>query len=169
MVKNGIIISHFGHLGYDTIGDLLRQLDGKMKKLSIDELIRKKIYAVIVECLENIDRHKHPENINTKFNTKFTLEYRDNIFFITTGNAIENDVIDTLKSKIDSVNELDEKDLKKLYRKTLLTGEISEKGGAGVGIIDMAKISQNKIEYNFEPINSKLSYYQLQLKINNTT
>ena len=171
MVKNGIILSHFGHLGYDTIGNLLRQLDQKMIELSIDELIRKKLYAVMVECLENIDRHKHEIkdiNIEDKFDTKFTLELRNNLFTISTGNAINNDVIEKLKSKLDLVNELDEKGLKKLYRKTLLTGEISEKGGAGVGIIDMAKISNTKIEYNFEPINKDLSYYQLKLKINNS-
>lgn len=168
-VGNSILLSHFGHLAYDTIGDLLRMLDYKMKEMIIDEIIRKKIYAIIVECLENIDRHKnlYPDNLDKKFDTKFTLELKNNAFFVVTGNVIKNEIVKTLKNQLDMVNSLDEKGLKKLYRKTLLTGQISEKGGAGVGIIDMAKISRNKIKYNFESINNELSYYQIQLKINN--
>ncbi|NOZ47221.1 MAG: hypothetical protein GXO79_10640 [Chlorobi bacterium] len=172
MVKNGIILSHFGQLKYDTIGNLLRKLDNKMKELSINELVKKKIYAVMVECLENIDRHKHPQsedlNLSHEFDTKFLLELKNNYFIINTGNIVENNVVGLLKKKIETVNQLNDKDLKKLYRKVLLTGSISEKGGAGVGIIEMAKTTQNKIEYNFKPINKELSYYQIKLKISNT-
>lgn len=172
MVKNGILLSHIGQLSYNTIGILLRQLEQLMKDLHIEEITRKKIYAVMVECLENIDRHKHPElqglNLDSEFDTHFLLEFIDDSFIIITGNAIINSAIDDLQERLDTVNKLDEKELKKLYRKKLLTGEISEKGGAGVGIIDMAKITQNKIEYSFKPINEELSFYQIKLKIKNS-
>lgn len=168
-VDNSIILNHFGHLTYDTIGNLLRILDYKMKKMTIDEIIRKKLYAIMVECLENIDRHKNPhfDKLDKKFDTKFTLELKNKDFYIVTGNVVSNNIIENLKNKLDMVNELDENGLKKLYRKTLLTGQISKKGGAGVGIIDMVKISQNKIKYSFETINNELSYYQIKIKINN--
>ena len=109
MRKNGIILSHFGKLQYDTIGQLLRELDVKMKELNITDFIQKKIYAVIVECLENIDRHKFEIKDSTKFEekTRFTLELKNGNFIITTGNVVSNDVIGKLKTKLDHVNSLD--------------------------------------------------------------
>ena len=50
-------------------------------------------------------------------------------------------------------------------RMFLSTAEISEKGGAGLGLIVMAKTTKQKIKYDFEKINDKFSYFAMQLNL----
>jgi len=55
-----------------------------------------------------------------------------------------------------------------LYKDSLSNAEISEKGGAGLGLILMSKTTRQKIIFDFEKINHNFSYFamQLTLKIN---
>jgi hypothetical protein len=46
---------------------------------------------------------------------------------------------------------------------------ISEKGGAGLGFIDIARKTGNPLEYHFEPIDEKNSFFLLKTSINKNT
>jgi hypothetical protein len=48
---------------------------------------------------------------------------------------------------------------------TLTNGQISKKGGAGLGVIIMAMKSKNKIVYRSTPIDDKLSMVSLDIKV----
>jgi len=50
-----------------------------------------------------------------------------------------------------------------LYRQTITNGKFTDKGGAGLGLIEMAKITNNPIKYRFESINDQFSLYYLIL------
>lgn len=80
-------------------------------------------------------------------------------------NSIFNHKILLLKNKLDRVNSLDKEGLKDLYKNTILSGNVSPKGGAGLGIINIAKVSENKINYTFSTINDKYSYFTLNVLI----
>jgi len=125
-------------------------------------IIRRKVYAVMVECLQNITRHQpDSDDIEAHKNGIFFLQNKGIKYFVTSGNLIKNENIESLKSKIDIINKLDSEELKKYYKKTLISGELSEKGGAGLGLIDMARKSGNKFLYNFVKIDDEYSYFYL--------
>ena len=58
---------------------------------------------------------------------------------------------------------LDEDEVNELYKKSLANAEISEKGGAGLGLIVMSKFTGKNIKFDFEKINDKFSYFAMQL------
>ncbi|NJO89486.1 MAG: hypothetical protein HC831_11460 [Chloroflexia bacterium] len=60
---------------------------------------------------------------------------------------------------------MEKNDLRIYSRSTRLTTEISPKGGAGIGLIEMAKRSGNKLEYDFSTIDSHYAYFYLNLEI----
>jgi hypothetical protein len=78
---------------------------------------------------------------------------------LTTCNPIQNEDIDKLKEHINNINNLDKEGLRQLFRSTLTNGKFSSKGGAGLGFIEMAKVSGEKINFSFETIDDKYSYY----------
>ncbi len=43
---------------------------------------------------------------------------------------------------------------------------LSPRGGAGLGFIDMARKSGNKIRFDFEQINDELSFFSVRMTIN---
>jgi hypothetical protein len=75
-----------------------------------------------------------------------------------------------LKGRLDKVNLLDKNGLKDYYKEIILSGNVSQKGGAGLGIVNIAKVTENKLEYTFEDIDSQYSYFTLKIKVlHNTT
>ena len=62
-------------------------------------------------------------------------------------NLISNHKTDSIIEAINRLNNEDQAGVKQIYLKTLTNGEISEKGGAGLGIITMAMKSKNEIKY----------------------
>lgn len=127
--------------------------------------LKKKIYFVMVECLQNVTRH---QDINGETNNDsgiLVLQKQNNKYYITTGNIIENKNIDNLKSTLEKVNSFSSFELKKYYQEILITGNISEKGGAGLGLIAMARKTENKLLFDFQKINNKSSYFYLRTEI----
>ncbi len=130
--------------------------------------LKKKISFLMAECYQNIVRHGTNPHTNLKFPTKssaFFSRSRHGVFYITSANYVLNEFKDTISSKLDRVNDLSQDELKELSREVLQKGELSEKGGAGLGIIEMARKSGNKLDYLFEKINDKLSMFYLHLRL----
>ena len=89
----------------------------------------------------------------------------ENSYSITTGNYILVNNVEKLKEKIDHVNSLTPENLRIYYQQSLGKSEFSEKGGAGLGIIEMAKKSGKKLDYEFTPIDEKHSFFSLSVSI----
>lgn len=164
-----VLLSYGGPLKYDTIGFLINKLKDKVSELGLKLVIYKKILLVMIEALENILKYnEHFEQelpLDKEFLPRFDIRKLDNKFVLTSSNAILNTDIPDLTDKLILINSLDQDGLKKLYKSTITNGQFTHKGGAGLGFIEIAKISSEKIVFNFNPINDKYSYYILQVII----
>jgi len=130
--------------------------------------LKKKISFLMAECYQNIIRHGTNPHTNLTFPTKspaFFSRSRNGVYYITSANYVMNEFVDTISGKLDRVNDLSQDELKVLSQEILLKGVLSEKGGAGLGIIEMARKSGNKLDYVFEKINDKLSMFYLHLRL----
>ena len=56
-------------------------------------------------------------------------------------------------------------ELREYYVNTLSNESFSDKGGGGLGMIDIARKSGQKFEYSFTPINNIYSFFSLIIKI----
>lgn len=125
--------------------------------------VQKTIFHVMVECLQNISRHADDHESANIFSGKgiFMVSKNSDNYCVTTGNAILNEKIAALKEMIDEVNKLDESQLRNLYMKQMREGRLSEKGGAGLGFIDIRRKTGKKLEYHFLPVSDKISFFML--------
>lgn len=133
--------------------------------------VRKRVYFILVEGLQNITRHQEKsEDVDEDYNEAFlAIQKKDTEFAITTGNIITNESIEDLKDKLEKINSLNKKELKDFYRKILDNETFSQKGGAGLGLIEIARKSGNKIAYDFQEISDSHSYFYMQTKITFST
>jgi hypothetical protein len=128
--------------------------------------VKKRVYHIMVECLQNITRHQSVRREDRDENTGvFFIQRKDLRYFVTTGNLVQLELVEDLKSKLEMVNKLEPEDLKKYYKTVLINGHLSEKGGAGLGLIDMARKSGNKLLYDFKQIDDHFSYFYLNAEI----
>lgn len=146
--------------------NLLALTETNLDKADDTQKLKKKIYFVMVECLQNIT--KHQDKVKDTLGDEsaiLVIQKRDKRYFITTGNIIENKNIEKLSGQLEKVNSMDTAELKVYYQEMLVTGEISKKGGAGLGLIAMARKTGNSLLYDFHKVNNKISYFYLRTEI----
>ena len=166
MSDQQILLAYLGEVTPDLINAILKGVKNDNVAFQEEEILtKKKVYNIIVESLENIARHSDVVEKGQHLSL-FLLGKQDRNYFVISGNYIYNDQVENLKNMIDHVNALDKNDIKKVYRNILAEGKFSVKGGAGLGIIDMAIKSGNKLEYTFIPVEDKISFYILKTQIN---
>lgn len=137
-----------------------------LEEASDTSKIKSKIYYIMGESLQNIARHNSDSfNHSPDKYSLFAIHKKKLKYFITTGNLIEINDIDTLKERIEKINSLEKEDLRNFSRTTRTSGALSDKGGAGLGLIEMAKRSGNKLDYDFKEINDQFSYFYLNTEI----
>jgi len=138
---------------------LLMLLENEMKSSEYGYLGRKRLFMFVLESLQNVQRHS---NKNQHANMSLVIYSKtDNGYTVSTGNVIPNENIGILKSKLDEVNKIETDDIRNVYRQKLSNSELSSKGGAGLGLIEMAKKTGNRLDYDFYTIDNEYSYYIL--------
>lgn len=168
MEKNNILLSFKGDITSELLTSILQIMENKMDNMQEEPKIKKKVYNVLVECLQNL--YHHMDDATDQFGDKnrsaiFMIGKLKNSYNIITGNYILNENIHGLKQRLDEVNALSKEELKDYYKKVLNNGEMSLKGGGGLGMIDIARKTGEKLEYNFLEIDNKVSFFTLIIKV----
>lgn len=173
MQEQEVILNYQGLFNFEIIGHLLNSLKDETESRGISISHYKKILSVMIEALENIFKYNEFfENEHSLFPTfypKFQLEKIDGNYILLTANPIMNKDVERLSNHISTINNLDREGLRQMFRNTLTNGQFSSKGGAGLGFIEMAKVSGEKLDFSFIPINDKYSYYSCKISISNNS
>jgi len=127
--------------------------------------VQKKVFHVMVECLQNISKHAEslPNETYPGREGKgiFMVSKGDDEYNVTTGNIISNQKVAKLRKMLDNINNLGVEGLKKLYKQQIREGRLSDKDGAGLGFIDIARKTGQKLEFTFFPVNETMSFFIL--------
>lgn len=126
---------------------------------------RRRIYSVAVELLDNSYMHTEIYRYSD-LSIKFKLFSHEDKYIIEVTNIIANTNIAKLQDRLDLLKSKTKVQLKELYKIKIINSQISDKGGAGIGLIDIARKSENSISYNFKKINGFKSYFTLVIEIN---
>ncbi len=167
MQTQDLILIYEGEFTQDITKAVLSMAERNMDSSGEESSVKRKVFNVMVECLQNISKHAESfdEKSKAKNNAIFMIGKQEKEYFITSGNIVRKDSVDSLKNKLDKINSLDKSGLKELYKEIIKAGKLSEKGGAGLGLVDMARKSGNKLKFDFEPVNQKFSFFSLQTTI----
>ena len=164
------VINYKGLINRSIVDNILHELKTKLKILDLEVLTRKRIYSSAVECLDNIYRHSELNSNQSKISLDnppyFSVERNNDGFAIETGNLVTNQEMKKLKKKLDELNELETAEVNDLYKETIMkSAGLTDKGGAGLGLIVIAKTTPRKLNYDFQPVNKNYSYFTLKVKI----
>jgi hypothetical protein len=171
MEDGKIMLSFKGEITADLLTSILHIMESKLDTIGEEPKLKKKVYNVLVECLQNLYHHNEASDKDLETNSRSALfligRSENNTYKIITGNYILNENVDSFREKLDKINSLSKDGLKEFYMDTLNNHEYSEKGGGGLGMIDIARKSGQKIEYSFESINQAYSFFSLIIRVSN--
>ncbi len=158
------------HLAYE--GEITHQITKAFTSLTENNMnlendpnsVQKKVFHVMVECLQNIS--KHSENKQNESSSRdgrgiFLVSKNENEYNITTGNLVKKEKVEPLRKILENINNLGKDSLKQLYKQQMREGRLSEKGGAGLGFIDIARKTGEKLIYSFLDIDNENSFFVL--------
>lgn len=137
------VIVHFvGDLNTGYTNAISAKLEQLIESKISDKQARKRFYSVYIEAIQNIQIHGRTDE-HDRVPGGVTI-YTDGeklcgIFL----NIIEKNEGQKLLKRYDGINNLDRDELKEVYLKQMMNGEMSKKGGAGLGIITIVLRSQN--------------------------
>ncbi|MBW8052018.1 MAG: hypothetical protein FVQ77_17090 [Cytophagales bacterium] len=168
MRSNNLLLVYEGEFTQEVVLNVLSMAEGNISGDGETASLRKDVFNVITEILQNVCKHADELNPdNDVISGLFVIgEDPPDNYIVTSGNLILNDKIEPLRSRIDEINSMDISGLNNFYDKEITNEEnISYKGGARLGLIDLAVKSGQKLEYNFIPVNKKVSFYSLQVRV----
>lgn len=170
MDRNNILLSFKGDITAELLTSILQIIESKMDNMQEEPKLRKKVYIVLVELLQNLYHHMDDPSLDTddaevSRTAIFMIGKEDSHYNVITGNYIKNDRVGGLKKKMDDINLLQPEELKEHYKRVLNNGQMSDKGGGGLGMIDIARRTGKPLFYEFIPINTNYSFFTLNIVI----
>jgi hypothetical protein len=166
MSNKNLMLVYEGEFTQEITKSVLSMTERNLESVGEENNIKRKVFNVMVECLQNICKHADSnENITEDKGAVFMIGREDGNYVITSGNFIGNDHVPKLKEKLTHINSLDKEGLKSYYKELIKNSELSDKGGAGLGFVDIARKSGSKLEFDFERINDQYSFFSFKTKI----
>ncbi len=130
----------------------------------VEKKAKKRIAILMSESFQNIVRHGNNE-IGTKTSSVFGVRSMKPFLHILSFNLVSNEEKLFLEEKLTEINTLDKEKLQAYYMKILEEGTLSSKGGAGLGLIEMAKKSQKPIQSDFRKCEEDVFVFNMQVDL----
>jgi hypothetical protein len=165
-----IILFYKGNVDSDVINHILDTVESKMVSANEHSRLRKKVYNVLVESLQNLFHHvdKVPADFEDQSAERYgmlAVRKVGNGYKIITGNFVHVENVEKLEEKIKRINRSSHEEIKELYKFILNHQRISAKGGGGLGLVDIARKTGNKLEYSFRKYNEVYSFFYLDILV----
>lgn len=163
-----VLLHHEGAVDKDVVLNTLAQMEDILEAENLDRQKRRKLVNIAIETLQNLQLHAYDSNLGEyPYPTCFYLTKSDGSLSIIIGNLISNEETVVLEDKLLKINSLSDEEVKFLYgvimKQTVV--KFSSKGGAGLGLIDMKKKSGNSLSYLFQPVDDKVTYFSLRIRV----
>jgi hypothetical protein len=154
-----VLLAYDGEVTQGVTRSLSQQLEALMDQEQEAATVRKRVYHVAVESLQNISKHAAVQDSAVSGFSglgAFVVCRNSECYHVISGNAVTKDKRENLEQKLQKVNSLDHGGLNQLYKTQMLNGgELSEKGGAGLGFIDMARKTGHSLMYEFHAMDEQ--------------
>ena len=162
--KYKILLHYLGELSQGTSYALTNKIEKIIGVEGDSKGIVKRIFSIFVESLQNIRVHSPRDSDGNQF-TFFIIAQSSSQYECLIGNIVLDEAKDFLTKRIEEINKLEKVELKNLYLETMTNGVISDKGGAGLGIITIGMKSGNKIDHHYYPLKNGSSIYTIMFNI----
>lgn len=164
MKRNKINLAYEGEITHQITKAFTSLTENNMTLDKDPNSVQKKVFHVMVECLQNIS--KHAENRRDLTSSKdgrgiFLVSKDEEEYNVTTGNIVKKDKVPILRKMLENINNLDKNGLKQLYKQQMREGRLTPKGGAGLGFIDIARKTGEKLIYSFLEIDDNNAFFVL--------
>jgi hypothetical protein len=112
--------------------------------------------------------NKHSDEIKERNigNGLFIIGKKHDTYYVITSNKVAKNHKEPLERALISVNTASPLELKEMYKRQIKEGSLSNKGGAGLGLIDIARKTGETLNYQFLQLDEDNYFFILKVEIN---
>ena len=133
-----------------------------------DELLNRKVFQIFVELAENVSlysrEYDQPENNKRAGIGSLVIREDNESFYFYSGNVVDTADIIPIIDKCGVINALDHDKLRAFKRRQRNLPH-SERGGANIGLIQVALIAGNPLDIKVTPIDNETSFFSVSVQI----
>jgi len=171
MDEQGIIFSFSGYLSEGVLYSLGEALRHKMTLEETDVTTVKKVFSVFVEQSQNIIRYSADKLVGSADQAvelssgMVTIGRESGHFYIVCANTMRQDQVEKLRSRLETLRNMDKDEIKAFYREQLREAPDEESRGGTIGLIEIARRASAPIEFDFYPVDPDTSFFCLRVSI----
>ena len=162
--KAKIILAYDGVLSKDIFAAFLTRLKIDIEKTSVPKKEKKRFFSIVVECIQNLSKHGTVSELSDA-HFLVLVEKENSTLKISTGNVVKNETQETIQALINNVNNKNKSELREMYKNGISKNVLTKKGEASLGLIDIARKSNQKLKYQFKKIDNNTSFFIFQTQI----
>jgi hypothetical protein len=155
-----VVFAHRGTMDHEAKERLLAVAEQYSLAAKVGVSARKRLFNVLVEGLENVLHHTPKELTDTGF---ALLVFEEDAYRLVVGNAAPQVIVAQLSQRVAILNDMDEVDLREHHLKLLANDGRTERGGAGLGLLTMARRSTRPIVAHAFPRDRETTFVALEL------
>jgi hypothetical protein len=171
LTGKGIIFCFSGPVSQDVIEGIGETLKQKMELEDTDLNTTQKVFSIFVEQMQNVvnysaDRVVQDDQRDGDIRVGVIIVGQENDhFYVLCGNKVKQEEVQTIKSQLQTLQEMNKEDLKKLYRERRKAPPHGRGKGTGLGFIDIARKATHPIEFDFSPVDQDLVFFTIKAVI----
>ena len=157
-----LVFEHLGAVGSDDIPRMLALAEDHSQSLNDPVPVTKRLMNVLVEAVDNLNRHCS----GRLGDATFALLVRDRFGYrLATGNVVPCVTGAMLSERGTILNMMGKEDLKAHYMKILTGAARSSNGGAGLGLLTLARKGQPPLVMSCDRLSPFTSYFTLEVRV----
>jgi hypothetical protein len=167
--QHGIVFSYCGYLNDEILTGIGQALRTKLALQNTDKRLSRAVFSSMVEQVQNVIRYSAQVESSADGQAEIRYgflavgQHANGKYFVTCCNLIKQEDVQRIGEMLDSIRELNRRELTELMRAQLLRNRPEFSKGAGAGFIAIARESDGDWSYEITPTEDKeKAYFCLQ-------
>lgn len=153
----------------DCIEGMAQTLIQVLRADGVDMKHAQSVFSVFIEMTQNIMKYSDEIRVigedEEMMYGAIAVALSDDGYMIRCGNLIRNENIDNLKGRLEELIPMTHEEVRAFYKKRIYDKSHTTPKGAGLGLIEIAKLAKEPFSYEFIPVSDTESYYILTAMI----
>ena len=165
----GILLSFSGPFSHSIIEELGKAVKNYLESAQVARSALMDVFAVYIEQAQNVRNYiarweQHPEQARLTNSGIVVIAREGERYVVSSGNLLEQTGAPPLAAHLERLRALDKAGLKALYRERMRQ-PLTAAGGAGLGLIAMARKATAPLEYTCSAVDERYVFFSLRVLI----
>ena len=165
----GILLSFSGPFSHSIIEELGNAVKNYLENAQATRTVLMDVFAVYIEQAQNVRNYitcwdQHPDQARLANSGIVVIAREDGRYVVSSGNLLKQTSAPPLTAHLERLRALAKAGLKALYREQLRQ-PLTPTGGAGLGLIEMARKATAPLEYAFSTVDDRYVFFSLRVLI----